>query len=72
MLAITNSLFSQIDSTKVPFISYWSIGDSYDFKISKIEISFENNNDLKNLEDEIKNEILKNWKRGTRNSCSIR
>lgn len=28
------------------------------FKISKIEISFENNNDLKNLEDEIKNEIL--------------
>lgn len=28
-------LYSQIDSTKVSFISYWSIGDSYDFKITK-------------------------------------
>lgn len=34
---ITTNLFSQIDSTKVAFVSYWSIGDSYDFKISKIK-----------------------------------
>lgn len=28
--------FSQVDSTKIPFASYWSKGDSYDFKITKI------------------------------------
>lgn len=37
ILAITTNLFSQIDSTKVAFVSYWSIGDSYDFKVSKIK-----------------------------------
>ncbi len=31
------SSYSQIDSTKVAFVSYWSIGDSYNFKISKIK-----------------------------------
>ncbi|WP_159038438.1 hypothetical protein [Brumimicrobium mesophilum] len=36
LLSISTHLLSQIDSTKVPFVSYWSIGDSYDFKISKI------------------------------------
>lgn len=35
-LLFTSSLFSQIDTTKVAFVSYWSVGDSYDFKISKI------------------------------------
>jgi hypothetical protein len=34
---ITTNLFSQIDSTKIAFVSYWSIGDSYDFKVSKIK-----------------------------------
>lgn len=28
--------YSQIDSTKVAFVSYWSIGDSYNFNVSKI------------------------------------
>jgi len=37
ILTITTNLFSQIDSTKVAFVSYWSIGDSYDFKVSKIK-----------------------------------
>lgn len=37
ILTITTNLFSQIDTTKVAFVSYWSIGDSYDFKVSKIE-----------------------------------
>lgn len=27
--------YSQTDSTKVAFVAYWSIGDSYDFKVSK-------------------------------------
>lgn len=29
--------YSQTDSTKIAFISYWSIGDSYNFKVSKIK-----------------------------------
>lgn len=29
--------FGQIDTTKVPVISYWSKGDSYDFKVTKIK-----------------------------------
>ena len=36
ILTITTNLFSQIDTTKVAFVSYWSIGDSYDFKVIKI------------------------------------
>lgn len=37
VLTLVMPLFSQIDSTKVAFVSYWSIGDSYDFKVSKIK-----------------------------------
>ena len=37
LLVISTNLFSQIDTTKVAFVSYWSIGDSYDFKITKIK-----------------------------------
>lgn len=36
LFTLTFNVFSQIDSTKVAFVSYWSMGDSYDFKISKI------------------------------------
>jgi len=32
----TTNLYGQIDSTKIAFVAYWSIGDSYDFKVSKI------------------------------------
>jgi hypothetical protein len=32
----STNLFSQIDTTKVAFVSYWSIGDSYNFKVTKI------------------------------------
>lgn len=35
--AISANAFSQVDSTKVAFVSYWFLGDSYDFKISKIQ-----------------------------------
>lgn len=34
---ISTNLFSQTDSTKIAFVSYWSIGDSYNFKVSKIK-----------------------------------
>lgn len=37
ILLISTNLFSQIDTTKIAFVSYWSIGDSYNFKISKIK-----------------------------------
>ena len=31
------SLFSQTDSTKVSFVTYWSVGDIYEYKVSKIK-----------------------------------
>ncbi|UAB82341.1 hypothetical protein INR76_06155 [Marixanthomonas sp. SCSIO 43207] len=34
--------YSQIDSTKVSFVAYWSIGDDYDFKISKVKREWKN------------------------------
>ena len=40
-VTVTTTLFSQIDSTKVPFVSYWSIGDRYNFKVSKIKKQWE-------------------------------
>jgi hypothetical protein len=33
---VTTKLFGQVDTTKVAFVSYWSIGDSYNFKVTKI------------------------------------
>lgn len=41
-LFVCSTLFSQIDSTKVSFVSYWSIGDSYNFKVSKIKQQWKN------------------------------
>ncbi|MEF3077385.1 hypothetical protein [Winogradskyella poriferorum] len=34
--------YSQIDSTKVSFVAYWSIGDDYDFKVSKVKREWKN------------------------------
>lgn len=36
ILIITTNLFCQNDTTRVPFVAYWSMGDSYNFKITKI------------------------------------
>lgn len=44
--------FSQTDSTKVAFVSYWSIGDSYDFKISKIIKKWDKDNQVKEEKQE--------------------
>ncbi len=38
---------AQTDSTKVAFVSYWSVGDSYDFKVSKITKKWDKDNQLK-------------------------
>lgn len=35
IFVFSTHLFGQADTTKIAFIAYWSIGDSYDFKISK-------------------------------------
>ncbi len=40
---ITLPAFSQDDSTKIPFVAYWSIGDSYDFKILKSQKTWSEN-----------------------------
>ena len=36
LLFLSTHLYGQSDTSKVAFIAYWSIGDSYDFKITKI------------------------------------
>jgi hypothetical protein len=50
-------VFSQTDSTKVAFVSYWSIGDSYDFNITKITKKWDKDNQLK----EDKKEYIANF-----------
>lgn len=44
--------FSQTDSTKIGFVSYWSIGDSYNFKISKIKQQWKEGEQIKDEEQE--------------------
>jgi len=51
LFIITTTIHAQIDSTEVSFVSYWSIGDSYDFKISKIVESWEEGKLTKNSEN---------------------
>lgn len=36
MLLVSTNLFAQSDTTKVAFVAYWSVGDVYNFKITKI------------------------------------
>lgn len=33
---VSTNLFGQVDTTKVAFVSYWSVGDSYNFRVTKI------------------------------------
>lgn len=40
LLLIPFSLHAQIDSTQVPFIAYWNLGDNFDFEIKKSEKIF--------------------------------
>ncbi len=41
-LFLSLTLYSQIDSTKVAFVAYWSIGDDYNFKASKVKREWKN------------------------------
>lgn len=34
-LLFTTVIFSQADTTKISFVAYWSVGDSYDFNVTK-------------------------------------
>lgn len=56
LLFTSTCLLSQIDTSKVAFVSYWSIGDSYNFKISRIN---EHWKDGKLTKDEKKEYIAK-------------
>lgn len=53
-ITLLNSFYfySQIDSTKIAFVSYWSIGDSYDFKISKTNQQWKENELVKDQKQE--------------------
>ena len=48
LLIFTISLFGQTDTTKVAFIAYWSKGDSYDFKVTKVKKQWTNDKLTKN------------------------
>lgn len=37
VLVLSAPLFSQDDKTKVAFAAYWEVGDTYDFKVSKLQ-----------------------------------
>ena len=54
LILFTTPLFSQEDSTKLAFVAYWSVGDSYDFKITKIKKSWKKD---KIVKDEQQNYI---------------
>ena len=47
----TSFAIGQIDTTQVPFIAYWSVGDSYDFKVSKEKSSWVNGELFKSQEE---------------------
>ena len=71
VVIFTTLSFSQIDSTKIPFVAYWSIGDSYNFKVSKIKKQWKDGNLTKNEEqsyianftviDSTENSYTVNW-----------
>ncbi len=36
-LVIASNVYSQMDTTKIAFVSYWFVGDSYNYRLSKIK-----------------------------------
>lgn len=49
LLVLTVSFcFGQINSSSVPFVAYWSVGDSYDFQVTKVRKQFESDEIKKN------------------------
>jgi len=47
-LIFNTSFYGQIDTTKVSFIAYWSKGDTYDFKVTKVKKRWTNDSLTKN------------------------
>jgi len=40
--------FAQSDSTGIPFVAYWSLGDTYDFKVTKVKQQWREDKMVKN------------------------
>ncbi len=64
--------FGQNDSLSVQFVAYWDLGDSYDYRITKIKKTFDNKETISSdsttyfgtftVIDSTANEYLINWK----------
>ncbi len=50
ILSVFNAI-SQEDTTKIAFVAYWSIGDSYDFRITKVKKSWKGDELVKSNDD---------------------
>lgn len=71
-LLICNAGFGQTDSLAVPFVAYWSIGDTYEYRITRIRTSFNEDKPTKtdsttyfgtfSVIDSTATEYLINWK----------
>ena len=48
LLVVCFSVYSQTDSTKLTFVAYWEVGDSYNFKISKSKKEWRDQELIKN------------------------
>ncbi|WP_116127654.1 hypothetical protein [Lewinella sp. IMCC34183] len=42
LLLLTAGVSAQIDTTRAPFVAYWSAGDTYHFEVSKIKSTYVN------------------------------
>ncbi len=40
LIALTVGAFCQDDTTSVSYVAYWSVGDSYDFKVRKTSMQW--------------------------------
>lgn len=69
LFAISHVFFGQENQNKISFVSYWSIGDSYDFKVTKMEQEWKGDEQTKNNV----NSYIANFKviDSTENSYSI-
>ena len=45
---MSSSTFAQVDTTKVSFIAYWSVGDVYKYEVSKYKKQWRGEDLIKN------------------------
>ena len=48
LLLFSTPVFSQLDTTKISFVAYWSKGDNYQFKVTKLKKMWKNDKLTKN------------------------